>query len=395
MRSLDPSNSQRGVRSLLSRLYRDTRGVSLAFSSISLVVMLGFAAVAVDLGMLTTARVQSQRAADAAALAGAGRLAMQNTGTADARAEARKFANKHRVLGYPVDVQDDEVEVDQTAGTVRVLVRHRLNTLFAAVVGINSAPVATVATAQVVPAGGAFCPIPVMAVDRWIDSDSDGLYDSGEYYDSCSDGFPCTGFSESDEGTLLEIKSQNTSSGEGSTRTCGAENPEWYCWVDNVADVGDVDTEELEDILFNNCENTPFTISVGNPLEASPGNKMSVVQSIKTFIDQNGGTSLTWNGGRGCVWDGTRCVEASHPRIRPMPVTDPTTIEQSGQNARATVENFVGVFLEKVSVSADQPHGSGPGGQWNLYVRLLDGAVNGVGGGGNPHSLLKSIVLVE
>lgn len=389
------SDDRNFVRRFLTRIWGEDRAVTLAFTALSVSVVFGAAALAVDLGMLTTARVQSQRAADAAALAGAAELAKETGTSTSAREEAKRYANMHNVLTEPVAVENGDVDVNTSDGKVSVRVYHTAGTLFARILGITSANVSAEATAQALPAGAAACPLPIMAVDKWID-DGDGLYQAGEEYESCRDGEPCTGYTTADEGTLLEVKSKNNSDGEGAVRTCGAENPEWYCWIDNLVGVGDVNTEELEDIIFNECANTEFKISIDNDVEASPGNKQSVVENLKTFIDDNGGTSITWNEGRGCVWSGTTCLNADHPRIRPMPVTDPMTIQQSGQNARATVENFVGVFVEKVAESPDAAHGAGSGGQWNVYVRLLDGAVDGVGAAeGHPNSLLKSVVLVK
>ncbi|MFW6193113.1 MAG: pilus assembly protein TadG-related protein [Gemmatimonadota bacterium] len=391
----DTSTEKNFAKRFLTRLWGDDKAVTLVFTALTVSVVFGAAAVAVDLGMLTTARVQSQRAADAAALAGAGELAKETGTSTSAREEAKRYANMHNILTEPVTVDNGDVDVNTSDGSVTVHVDHTTGTLFARILGITSATVGATATAQALPAGGAACPLPIMAVDKWID-DGDGLYQAGEEYQSCRDGEPCTGFTTSDEGTLLEVKSQNTSEANSSTRTCGAENPEWYCWVDNVVGGGSVGAAELEDIIVNGCANTEFKISIDNDLESSPGNKQSVVQKVKKLIDDNGGTSITWNQGRGCVWDGTMCVDGDHPRIRPMPVTDPTTIEQSGENARATVDNFVGVFIEKVADAPDAAHGSGGGGQWNIYVRLLDGAVDGVGAtDGHPNSLLKSIVLVK
>ena len=56
---------------------RDTRGVTLLWVALLLVVLLGIAALAVDVGYMAVTRNESQNAADAAALAGA-RLLGQN-----------------------------------------------------------------------------------------------------------------------------------------------------------------------------------------------------------------------------------------------------------------------------------------------------------------------------
>mgnify|MGYP006284664889 CR=1 FL=1 len=358
-------------------------------------------ALAVDVGLLMKARTDAQRSADAGAHGGAVEL-MLRPGDKDRSAavrEARDMALENEIMG--VSSHEVDVHVDTQGDSVRTIVyrtaarNNPVATLFAAILGFEDVDVAADATAEAVPAGGAHCPIPVMAVDRWTDTDGDNLYDSGEPYSSCARGEPCTGYSEEDVGTVMEIKSQNTSSGASATRTCGAENPEWYCWVDNQVGKGDVDTEELEDILLHECANTEFDVSRGGQLESSPGNKMSVVQSVKQFIDANGGSSLSWNGT--CVFNSSTgdCAKSSHPRLRSMPITDPTTISNSGEGAHAGVNNFAPIFIEKVADSFDEPHGHGPAGQWNLYVRLIDGAVDGVGTGGQEDQLLKTVVITE
>ena len=54
------------------RNVRNERGAVLVLVAASMVVMFGFAALAVDVGNLMLVRTESQKAADAAALAGAG-----------------------------------------------------------------------------------------------------------------------------------------------------------------------------------------------------------------------------------------------------------------------------------------------------------------------------------
>ncbi|MGH2394838.1 MAG: pilus assembly protein TadG-related protein, partial [Candidatus Limnocylindria bacterium] len=52
----------------------DERGSTIVFVSLAMAALLSIVALAVDVGMLYTARGEAQRAADAAALAGAGWL---------------------------------------------------------------------------------------------------------------------------------------------------------------------------------------------------------------------------------------------------------------------------------------------------------------------------------
>jgi Flp pilus assembly protein TadG len=60
---------RRAIRFLPSRLERDERGAVLAFVALVMVVLIGFSALAIDVGRLYVTRAQLQAAADAAALA--------------------------------------------------------------------------------------------------------------------------------------------------------------------------------------------------------------------------------------------------------------------------------------------------------------------------------------
>ncbi len=402
--SYNPSD-RRPTGHFFRQLRRSDRAATLAFAAVGAGVLLGCAALAVDLGMLLTARVHSQRAADSGAMAGAQRLAMPGATAPDARNEAQEYANTHNVLSSPVDVKNADVDVE--GDTVRVRVHHSIGTVFARIFGVDEMDVSTVAAAEAVPAGGASCPLPIILADGYTDLDNDGLYDAGEPYTQCTDpNTPCTGFNlhtddpENDIGLLMEVKSQNNAASEGALdpkeKTCAAENPEWYCWVDAISGVG-VGSSELQDVI-NGCQNTSFEVALGDVAESSSGNKMSVVQDMKTYIDNND-PNHQWSPSDRCVVDGSgRCVGSSK-RIRPIAVVDPTTITSSGNNARADVNNLVSVFIEKVASDFDKVHGQDPPpGQWNIYLRLLGAAQGGTAGQGTEGpegSLLQRVVLIE
>src|SRR6266545_7196775 len=79
------------------------RGQLLVLSAILLPVLLGFTALAVDLGWLFVSRTSEQRAADAAALAGALARLNNSTATADADsvAVAKDYATKNGYTTNP------------------------------------------------------------------------------------------------------------------------------------------------------------------------------------------------------------------------------------------------------------------------------------------------------
>ena len=92
-------------------------GQALVLMAISMVVMLGFAALAVDVGHLLGSRRTVQNAADAAALAGA-RLLMAGRSDAEIRAAVSDYAARN--LTHSVRLAGSSVDIEHTAKTVRV-----------------------------------------------------------------------------------------------------------------------------------------------------------------------------------------------------------------------------------------------------------------------------------
>ena len=90
---------------------RNDRGATIVLVALMLAALLGIAALAIDVGMLYNARAEAQRAADAAALAGAGSL-LAVPDDERARSIAIEFGNENRVQGDPVEVLDEDVDVD-------------------------------------------------------------------------------------------------------------------------------------------------------------------------------------------------------------------------------------------------------------------------------------------
>jgi len=79
-------------------------GVTLVVVAVVMLVLLGFAALSIDLAYLTVSKDELRRAADSAALAGAGRL-----GNLDASATAVAFAAKNTVAGNDVTLGEGDV----------------------------------------------------------------------------------------------------------------------------------------------------------------------------------------------------------------------------------------------------------------------------------------------
>src|ERR1044072_7870950 len=93
--------------------YRNrARGLTVPMLALFLVVLLVMAALAVDMGILYTARTSAQHAADAAALAGAFTFVTNPIASSiDATSAALTSATKNSILGTPV--ARSEVQVTQ------------------------------------------------------------------------------------------------------------------------------------------------------------------------------------------------------------------------------------------------------------------------------------------
>ncbi|HVB29425.1 MAG TPA: pilus assembly protein TadG-related protein, partial [Terriglobia bacterium] len=103
------------------------RGVSILIIAVSMIFILGFAGLGIDLGSLYVGRSQAQRAADAGALAGAGYLASNGctsssgTITTDCQAIARQQAiavgNQNLVAGISPAIGDADVTFLSTSAS--------------------------------------------------------------------------------------------------------------------------------------------------------------------------------------------------------------------------------------------------------------------------------------
>ncbi|MEM6928156.1 MAG: pilus assembly protein TadG-related protein [Myxococcota bacterium] len=86
-----------------------------------LTTLLGFTAMAVDIGMVGVGRAQVQVAVDAASLAAAGRLDGTESGLVAAARTAAEVAAAHQVLGTPIAIEPDGIVLgryDEDGGSV-------------------------------------------------------------------------------------------------------------------------------------------------------------------------------------------------------------------------------------------------------------------------------------
>jgi hypothetical protein len=168
------------------------RGASVVILAVSLFAMLGMAALAVDIGMLLKVRTDAQRAADAAALAGAaeflnGDPILMREEAADS---AWKYAGRNYVGWQGIDTTGPIVTDSGTrriintpeayiqsipdSQKVRVWIRRAGEpTWFGNLLGVDRVTVTGRAVAQAVNAGTGKCVKPFAMADIWDDVDDD------------------------------------------------------------------------------------------------------------------------------------------------------------------------------------------------------------------------------
>lgn len=180
------------------------KGITLFMTAAGLVALLGFIALAVDMGMLYTARADCQKIADAAALAGA-KEAFFYTPT-DPVAAARTAAISAARSNYtPANSNDNRLQpanvvVNTAERTVQVTVTRtatNLNpvpTYFARILGIDAVDVVAMATAEVYRPAAGGPPFGSKCIKPWLLPDR---YDFGSGLEMID---------ESDRGKYFNIK---------------------------------------------------------------------------------------------------------------------------------------------------------------------------------------------
>jgi hypothetical protein len=362
----------------LSTKLGDERGVTLALLALGGAVLIGMAAIAIDLGMLMTAKTQGQRVADAAAHAGAVRLAQlakapKAEREAEAREAARETAARNDILGQNYDaayMQDGDITFPEDHKVRAVVYRNRsrdnpLGTFFASILGINEVDMAVDATAAVFIGGAAECSLPIALPDRWTESVGnpdwptlDDTFDPDDTEDEGTDDYIAwqggdggfhTGYDDDSYGFQVKLR---TTGGGG-----GEFNPSWYgVWRhpdDSGSGFESGTNEYRKAITGEGCQDNDRIVHRDQEVDTEPGNFGTPTRkAFEDLIEQD--PDARWEpgepenpGGCACVVDASGDPVTDSPRIRPLPLFDPTEIPDPG-NKPFTITNFMSIFVEDV-----------------------------------------------
>jgi Flp pilus assembly protein TadG len=353
----------------IEKLRRDEKGMTYVFVGLGFMAFLSASMLAIDVGMLMTARSQAQNSADSGALAGATALVYDSytdhSAGGPAVTSALTAAHANLVMGGDVSSIPTDVEFLQSPTTgeqsrVRVTVwrssdrGNPIPTLIAQYFGVRSASIGAVATAEASPSNAMDCVKPFTIPDKWIEKQTPA-WDPTDTYDAYNnkgqplanpdiyipaynaDGTPnpnYTGYNnERDKGTELVIRA-----GTGNNIT-----PTFYFSLAMTSDTGG------DDYRWNigNCNTTVY--HVGDLLVQEPGNMEGpTVQGITDLINRD--PNAQWDSANLKV---INSAFGSHsPRIFPIPLYDPVYYDvgkRNGRNADLKTANWIGFFAERVS----------------------------------------------
>ena len=362
------------------RMVSNERGAVLALVALLLVVFLGLAALAIDLGLLYVARGEAQRAADAAAHAGAGHLMLNSGDEEGARDRAVQLAGRNSIRGQLTEIRRDE-DIDVMLDEYKVRARvHRtdvwggpIRTLFAGVLGFDNVNVTASAAAQSFPAGGAECVLPIAIPDRWCEEGSEGdctAYpeatdsfdpDDGDFYvpwirnpeahpDDWVHNPPgrYTGYSDENRGDTITIRPP-TQGGQESERW----HPGWWNTFVYEDEDGRGNPPMVERILGCRGGNDRVT-QVGQRLNVAPGARQGPIPgAFNTLVNdpELGDPDAHWNkdanDGRGCVTTKGEDECRGSVRLRPIVTFNPELGPKNPSNV-FHAQNLAGIFIEDV-----------------------------------------------
>jgi Flp pilus assembly protein TadG len=381
----------------LRRLGRDEAGMTYVFIGLGFMAFLSASMLAIDVGMLLTARTQAQNSADAGALAGATALFYDDfdnrTASGPAVTSAIATATSNRVMVSAVSVTPADVTFlnDATGQPTRVRVAVRrtasrgnpVSTLIAKYFGVASADIGAVATAEASQANAMTCVKPFTIPDRWVEKqtppwDEDDGFDmvdskgkplaNPDVYVGPGDKYSYSGYDpERDRGVKLVLKADNGSK----------IAPSFYqAWAID-GDTG------ASDYRWNigNCNTT--VMKFGDVFVPEPGNMVGPTrQGMDDLIALD--PDAYWNSSK------KKVISSRHPspRVVVIPLFDPIyydTGKRNSRNASLKFVNYLGFFVERMQ-----------GNEVVGRITPVGGLRRGAGFGPAPAaSFPKSIRLVE
>ena len=360
----------------LQRLRTDESGMSYVFVGLGMMALFGASMLAIDVGMLMTARNQAQNSADAAALAGATALAFDSwtdrTAGGPVVQSAIRTGKENQVQRQAPSIIPDDVTFPANPDTgefnrVKVNVwrtsdrGNPVPTLIASYFGMKTVGIGATATAEASPANAMTCVKPFTIPDKWREVQTPAwdtsdtftrYYETGvnkgqvianpdvyvPAYDANGNPNPdYTGYNnEANRGLRMTLRASNGNN----------IAPSMYY---SLAMTGDTGGDDYEWNIAN-CNKTIYRWN--DPLVQEPGAKEGpTISGIEELIARDPGAY--WDQGCNCV-KGSAFGDRQSPRIFPIPLFDPDYYQGGQTNGRVAslrTANWIGYFVEYIGGS--------------------------------------------
>jgi len=329
------------MRSLRSVL-RDEKGAAIIMVAFALVMIFGFAALAIDLSLVQLAKTQLQNAADAAALAGA--MVLCDEGPDSARAEAIRIAGLNvaiQDIQRPVIIPPDSVSVsgdyvrvvtlrtEATGDPITLYFMRVLDPLLE-----NKGEMTARATARgCIPICGTDCLKPWCIPDRWNDTNGNKTWDPGELYDPYTTGYSIP----RDIGVQVTLKPASA---------------EWQTnWYYPVRFPGYSGGDDYRDWIAD-CVDPSLIIHLGDQLDIEPGNMVGPTKQGLADLMKKEPRTLRWDLALNTVVDNsTGQPVIDSPLIVKAAAFNPTT---AGPKPHfVTVSKILVLFIEGYNNKGD------------------------------------------
>lgn len=353
------------------------RGAAMILVVLLMIVLLGAAALAIDVGMLYTARAQCQNAADSGALACGGYMLTLNNLNAGAvnkiKNKGVEYANYNQVLSTPVAITASDVSVDFNLKRCRVCVERTaargnpVPTYFARVWNRQSVDVSACAAAEIANAQTANCIKPWALPDAWADANANQTYEGGEYYEQGVTSYG-TNYRNNgnDVGLPMIVKQADPSASIASGQFFPIDLP--------IPDSPDTGGDRYRSNIVS-CNTTG--VNIGDTLYTENGNMVGPTkQGVEELIAQD--PNAYWDTATGQIANSAYGAAGS-PRIIRIPFFDPSDPPISGKTT-VIVTNIASLFLEGVDSNGVVTArimlatGQNPGGNAGAlqFVRLVE-----------------------
>jgi hypothetical protein len=321
------------------RIVKNQKGSALVFAALTMTAMVGFAALSIDTGVILTADHQLQNAVDAAALAGASGLLI-NQSTATGRALAVGALNS--CLNQPVALNAGNVSYP-VGNRIRVQANRPVNLFMARAFGVNTATVNAAAMAEL----GALSE--TKKLRPW-----------------------CIPFENWSIGSQVVLK-------EGAHSSCDGGSSSYYYAV-NYPPVNKGTPVTGSDVYRDYIDFSYVgEVAIGDVLQVEPGNKNGPTQQgVNYLISQDPGAY--WDNAQKAIVN-SNFPGSSSPRVLKVPFFDPDNPPANGRSA-VTVAGLGAFFLEGVGsdgevlgrfikITTEGTNKAGPGAGYLYKVKLL------------------------